>query len=210
MRLAVNKRDELAILRLKDELLGFGGSAIRLSECRLQALEQGKSLFAILLERGGELIEVLDAFKPTSLMMDLLNEVTTRFPEFDWPAQFWKRRCYEMQLDSALRWFALRDVQDDLKKGNHVTLLTVHAAKGLEWPCCIVAGMNEGELPSAKSAKTPEGIEDERRVAYVAMTRAQERLVLQYSQGMNDYGQELQPSRFVAETGVTVNEASVV
>jgi DNA helicase-2/ATP-dependent DNA helicase PcrA len=79
---------------------------------------------------------------------------------------------------SYLDWLATFDVQDEIKgeEAEGITLATIHAAKGLEWPVVIVAGCNEGILPSRPN--DPDEIEGERRLFYVAMTRAMDQLIL--------------------------------
>jgi DNA helicase-2/ATP-dependent DNA helicase PcrA len=81
---------------------------------------------------------------------------------------------------------------------DQVQLLTIHAAKGLEWPIVFVAGLEEGTLPHERSLATPEGIEEERRLCYVALTRAGERLHLSWAAGRSR-GQQAKPSRFLGE-----------
>lgn len=76
--------------------------------------------------------------------------------------------------------------------GIHV--LTMHAAKGLEFPVVFLPCLNEGVIP-VRSAQSKEGIEEERRLLYVAMTRAREELILTYSKGYP--GQDRRPSRFL-------------
>jgi DNA helicase-2/ATP-dependent DNA helicase PcrA len=83
-----------------------------------------------------------------------------------------------------------------------VSLMTIHAAKGLEWPVVIVTGMEDGLFPSLREREdaTPgEAIEEERRLAYVAITRARERLVLTYARTRRVWGetQMQDPSRFL-------------
>ncbi len=89
------------------------------------------------------------------------------------------------------------DTTDDDDR-DQVQLLTIHAAKGLEWPIVFVCGLEEGTLPHERSLVTPEGIEEERRLCYVALTRAAERLYLSWAAGRNR-GQVLKPSRFLGE-----------
>jgi DNA helicase-2/ATP-dependent DNA helicase PcrA len=89
-----------------------------------------------------------------------------------------------------------KDDEDD--EVTRVELLTIHAAKGLEWPMVFVAGLEEGTLPHERSLLTPEGIEEERRLCYVALTRAGERLYLSWA-GRRTRGKVLKPSRFLAE-----------
>jgi len=79
-----------------------------------------------------------------------------------------------------------------------VQLLTIHGSKGLEWPIVFVAGLEEGTLPHERSLGTPEGIDEERRLCYVAMTRAGERLHLSWAAGRTR-GAQLKPSRFLGE-----------
>ncbi len=81
---------------------------------------------------------------------------------------------------------------------DQVQLLTIHAAKGLEWPIVFVTGLEEGTLPHERSLPTSEGVEEERRLCYVALTRAAERLYLSWAAGRNR-GQLLKQSRFLEE-----------
>ena len=78
--------------------------------------------------------------------------------------------------------------------------MTVHAAKGLEFPYVFLCGMNEGVFPSRKILTLP-GMEEERRLAYVAMTRAEKGLALSSAEGYNFDGSPRFPSRFLIEIG---------
>jgi DNA helicase-2/ATP-dependent DNA helicase PcrA len=80
-----------------------------------------------------------------------------------------------------------------------VTLLTVHMAKGLEWPVVALAGLEDGLFPLARSAGEPGGLEEERRLCYVGLTRARERLYLSWARTRYRNGRlELaEPSRFL-------------
>lgn len=82
-----------------------------------------------------------------------------------------------------------------------VQLMTIHAAKGLEFPTVIVTGLEEGMLPSSRSLEDEEAVQEERRLLYVAITRAQERLILCHAGLRNTYGTTVMqdPSRFVNE-----------
>lgn len=81
-----------------------------------------------------------------------------------------------------------------------VTLATIHAVKGLEFPVVFLSGLEEGIFPHARALKTPQGIEEETRLAYVAMTRAMSLLYLTYAQSrmMGDEMKEHSPSRFLS------------
>jgi DNA helicase-2/ATP-dependent DNA helicase PcrA len=92
----------------------------------------------------------------------------------------------------------LTSADDDDDERSRVELLTIHAAKGLEWPCVFVAGLEEGTLPHERSLPTAEGIEEERRLCYVALTRAGERLFLSWAPGRSR-GKTLHRSRFLEE-----------
>lgn len=91
--------------------------------------------------------------------------------------------------------FSNSDAQPDHDK---VKLMTVHTSKGLEFPYVFLCGMNEGIFPSRKT-KTREGMEEERRLAFVAMTRAKKRLYLSEAKGRNLDGSPRYPSRFILD-----------
>jgi len=82
-----------------------------------------------------------------------------------------------------------------------VTLMTLHNAKGLEFPIVFMVGMEEGLFPHARSMMEPVEMEEERRLCYVGMTRAEKRLYLSYAQARMIYGafQTNQPSRFLSD-----------
>ena len=82
-----------------------------------------------------------------------------------------------------------------------VQLMTLHSAKGLEFPLVFLAGVEEGMFPSQQSADAPERLEEERRLAYVGMTRAMQRLFITYAETRRMYGHAHyhRPSRFIAE-----------
>ena len=70
-----------------------------------------------------------------------------------------------------------------------VTLMTVHTAKGLEWPVVAVGGLEDGLFPLSRSVELPQGLEEERRLAYVAITRARDRLYLTWARARRRAGQ---------------------
>jgi DNA helicase-2/ATP-dependent DNA helicase PcrA len=82
-----------------------------------------------------------------------------------------------------------------------VILMTLHSAKGLEFPVVFIAGLEEGIFPHAQSMMEPAELEEERRLCYVGMTRAQKRLYLLYAKARMLYGrlQVNSPSRFLGE-----------
>ena len=80
-----------------------------------------------------------------------------------------------------------------------VQLMTVHTAKGLEWPIVAIAGLEDGLFPLGRSVEAPGGVEEERRLAYVAITRCKDRLYLTWARARRRGGQLLPglPSRFI-------------
>jgi DNA helicase-2/ATP-dependent DNA helicase PcrA len=95
-------------------------------------------------------------------------------------------------------------------EGEKLTLSTVHQAKGLEWKIVFVLWLTEGMFPSARSSETPEGLEEERRLFYVAVTRCKDELYLTYPEMRLNagYGDAFQrPSRFLSEIPESLLEA---
>ena len=106
------------------------------------------------------------------------------------------------KLPAFMEWLALRSDLDALAGSTSaVTMMTVHSAKGLEFPVVFVAGMEEGIFPHAGHEDDPAGVEEERRLAYVAITRAERKLYLTYAATRRTYGstQANPPSRFLRE-----------
>lgn len=87
------------------------------------------------------------------------------------------------------------------EKNAPVVLMTLHAAKGLEFENVSIVGLNDQVLPSSRSANDPDGLEEERRLFYVGITRARERLLLSHARCRYTYGQmsECLPSQFLRE-----------
>ena len=105
----------------------------------------------------------------------------------------------ETTLEDYLRHAALFSNSDaDAGTDDKVRMMTVHTAKGLEFPYVFLCGMNEGIFPSRKT-RTLEGMEEERRLAFVAVTRAQKGLYISEAQGRNFDGSPRYPSRFVLD-----------
>jgi DNA helicase-2/ATP-dependent DNA helicase PcrA len=93
------------------------------------------------------------------------------------------------------------DLDSAEMRNDRVSLMTVHSAKGLEFPVVFVAGLEEGVFPHQAAARDGRDVEEERRLCYVAMTRAMERLTLSYARERRRYGQHTfgSPSRFLRE-----------
>ncbi len=112
-------------------------------------------------------------------------------------------RVFQAQsLSDFTEWVMLRTDMDTMSEdGSATTLMTIHSAKGLEFDCVFVAGMEEGLFPHSNSSFDPQGLEEERRLAYVAITRARKRLYLTNAFTRTIFGQtSANPtSRFIAE-----------
>src|SRR2546423_5663904 len=91
------------------------------------------------------------------------------------------------------------DTMDDRAQG--MTLITLHMVKGLEFPVVFMLGMEEGLFPHSRSLDSPAGLEEERRLAYVGMTRAKDRLFLFHAFRRHLWGSANLnlPSRFLAD-----------
>jgi len=95
----------------------------------------------------------------------------------------------------------ISDVDSYSEGGGSVVLMTLHTAKGLEFPVVFITGMEEGVFPHSRSISSEPEIEEERRLCYVGMTRAREKLYLTYTRQRTLYGNTLinEPSRFINE-----------
>lgn len=93
------------------------------------------------------------------------------------------------------------DLDNDNGDDDRVALMTIHLAKGLEFPYCFIVGMEEDLFPSAMSLNTRSELEEERRLFYVALTRAEHQAYLTYAQSRYRWGKltDCDPSRFIDE-----------
>jgi DNA helicase-2/ATP-dependent DNA helicase PcrA len=107
----------------------------------------------------------------------------------------------EATVEAFLDSVALMSDVDELKDAEaRVTLMTLHSAKGLEFPVVFLTGLEEGVFPHARSMNDPEEIEEERRLCYVGLTRARDRLYLSYAVHRRIHGYGVgEPSRFLRE-----------
>ena len=128
--------------------------------------------------------ELLNAIKEFTEMPDSEGELTDK-----------SLGAYLQQIS------LLTQTDEEKEESDVVKLMTIHAAKGLEFPCVFVVGLEEGLFPSAMSINTREELEEERRLFYVAITRAKEKLWLTYTANRYRYGNFIQndPSRFISE-----------
>ena len=104
-------------------------------------------------------------------------------------------------IDEWMQNIMLQTDQDSEDDGNKVTLMTVHSAKGLEYDYIYIVGMEEGLFPSSRSVESITDLEEERRLMYVAITRAKRAAMLSFSEMRRVWGktENTKPSRFLAE-----------
>lgn len=109
----------------------------------------------------------------------------------------------DINLEGFLQQIALMSTEDTDKPVEAVKLMTIHASKGLEFPVVFIIGFSEGIFPSSRTIEERKklGLEEERRLCYVAITRAQETLYLMDSEGQSQNGIKKLPSRFLFEIG---------
>lgn len=196
-----------AILVAAEERAVHSGAARKLRDFR--TMLDGLALKAKSLKLSELFVEILDA---TEYVIRLKEENTpesqSRIDNLEELAnairQFEQERGEEATLTTFLEEMALVSDADDVEQSeNYVTLMTLHISKGLEYPVVFIVGMEEGLFPSSRStdANDPLAVEEERRLAYVGMTRAREQLFLTYARSRRVWGQEQQhpPSRFLKE-----------
>ena len=116
--------------------------------------------------------------------------------------QFEEENVEDPSLEAFLANASLASDLDDTKDGkNAVSLMTLHSSKGLEFPVVFLVGLEEGLFPNYRSMEDPAALEEERRLCYVGITRAQERLFISHARERRLYGQRemASPSVFLAE-----------
>lgn len=101
------------------------------------------------------------------------------------------------------------DKNDDSENADYVSLMTIHAAKGLEFPYVYIVGLEENLFPSIQSIGTRSELEEERRLFYVALTRAEEKVTISYAESRYRWGSLSlsEPSRFIEEIDIQYIES---
>lgn len=196
-----------SILKVAEERRVHSGAASKLRNfhnmiTRLQEQTQGRRPLEIFLDVLDQTEYVLRLKEENTAeaqsRIDNLEELSNAIRQFE------QERGEEATLTSFLEEVALvSDIdQTDLDQPS-VTLMTLHISKGLEFPVVFIVGLEEGLFPSMRSFEDgdPDGLEEERRLAYVGMTRAREVLYLTYARSRRVWGQEQShpPSRFLKE-----------
>lgn len=154
------------------------------------------------IENIQEFFGVVDEYAQTHDDADALFEPPTAedAPEADDEPPV--RTFQANSLPDFVEWVTLRTDMDTVAEdGEAITMMTIHAAKGLEFDCVFVAGMEESLFPHGNSSQDSQGLEEERRLAYVAITRARKKLYLTNAFTRQIFGQSSAnpPSRFIGE-----------
>ena len=161
----------------------------------IAASEPPSALFDAAVERSGLQGSIQDGTDEGEERWTNLLELRGHAAEFDEIAP-------PEGLARLLEEVALVSDQDELEDvPDRATLITLHAAKGLEFPVVFIVGMEEGLLPHRRALEDERELEEERRLTYVGMTRAKDRLYLVHAHHRSTYGVGAQsdPSRFLAE-----------
>ena len=226
LKVFVNERDQVSLERIvKNVLSGIGDASLGKVINAMAAMEDTEPL------KNADLPEVLSG-KAKNSFTRLTNFIKTTSPDLS-PAEIVKKAIAYFDFDSLLRdgtpqgeerienldvltgnamqYETLEDFladaslmssADESVSNNSVTLMTMHAAKGLEFPVVFLVGMEDGLFPSAR-AEDEASLEEERRLAYVGMTRAMKKLFLTYAASRFSFGGRSysMPSRFLLELG---------
>jgi DNA helicase-2/ATP-dependent DNA helicase PcrA len=179
------RRKLAAFVELIEDLKGFVGTLAGLAEAVLERSQYLERLAADSTHESQDRIENL---------MELVGSIR------DFEAEAEAQEGQPPTLVGYLERVSLVSPADEKPRG--VTMMTVHAAKGLEFPVVIVTGLEDGVFPSLRDGEDVEALEEERRLAYVAITRARERLFLTNARERRLFGQDARPfreSRFLAD-----------
>ncbi|RYC75107.1 ATP-dependent helicase [Candidatus Nanosyncoccus alces] len=228
LKLLVSGRDKVSLERVvKNVLSGVGEASLAKILMAIDALPDAEPL------KNSDLLEVLGAAKAKNGFMRLVNfmkkvsldenpgEIVKKVIEyFDFktltddgtPSSEERMGNLEVLASNAAVYDNLEDFladaslmssADESSVKNSVTLMTLHAAKGLEFPVVFMVGMEDGLFPSGRATDNEEDLEEERRLAYVGMTRAMRKLFLTYAASRYSYGNRNynMPSRFLTELG---------
>jgi DNA helicase-2/ATP-dependent DNA helicase PcrA len=179
------RRKLSAFVDLMEDLRGYVGSLGGLAES--------------VLERTGYLERLAaDSTHESQDRIENLMELVGSIKDFERDQE--AREGAPPSLVDFLERVALVSPADERSRG--ITMMTVHAAKGLEFPVVFVTGLEDGVFPSLRNGEDADSIEEERRLAYVAITRARERLFLSNARHRHLFGQEARPfreSRFLVD-----------
>lgn len=228
LKLVVNQRDKVSFERVvKNVLSGIGEASLAKVLSAIDSMKDEKPFF------NPDLVDVLKAGKAKEGLKKLMNflksvpegensgETVKRVVEYfnfkvltddGTPSAEERMNNLEVLVSNASVYDNMEDFladaslmssADEVSKKNSVTLMTLHAAKGLEFPVVFIVGMEDGLFPSSRAVESESDLEEERRLAYVGMTRAMRKLFLTYAASRFSFGNRSynSPSRFLIELG---------
>lgn len=227
LKLVINQRDKVSFSRVVQNVLsGVGEVSLMKILKAVDGVEGEKPLFEI---NGDEILSSAKARKGFLKLISFLRSVENEVPseiisraisDFDFkvltddgtPSAEDRMNNLNVLVSNAVAYENLNDFladaslmssADESSEKNSVTLMTLHAAKGLEFPVVFIVGMEEGLFPSGRCAEDLAELEEERRLAYVGMTRAMRKLFLTYAVSRYSFGNRnySMPSRFLTELG---------
>lgn len=226
LRLIYNHSDEISLKRVINvPKRGIGAKTI--SDLETLAQAENKTMYDVI-SKGKEkefkeLIEELTRDSENMSLTELIDNIIEKskmkseleseknieselrldnLMEFKSITASFEERTGSINLGDFLEELSLvADVEEHKNKTDVVTLMTLHSAKGLEFKCVFITGLEEGIFPHANAFLEENGLEEERRLCYVGLTRAKEKLYLTNSKKRMLYGRESQnpPSRFLQE-----------
>ena len=251
MRLIINPKDELSIIRVINEpKRGIGRRT--LERLTLFAKSRGQSLFEALADDDQELLDTLpvNSYSKMKEMVDCLKlcrrerenesvsdiydmilvrtgylptleaqntiEAESRIDnlmEFKTVIAEYEKDAEQPTLDEFMAQLALTAEVDNYDEtAGAVTLMTMHSAKGLEFPVVFLPGLEDGLFPGAKAFDSNAGMEEERRLCYVGMTRAKEKLFLSSAEVRTRYGRTeyTRESQFLREVDKSLLDGTAV
>ncbi len=226
LKIMVNPKDQVSLERVcKNILSGVGAASIKKLNAVISVSKAENPLInedlseAVSGKARGSILRLQDFLKSEKLNVspsEIVSDVIREFSIFNLiqdgtPVGEERVNNLNTMVSNAAQFELLEDFlseavlmssADEESAKNSVTLMTLHAAKGLEFPVVFIVGMEEGLFPSMHDDNEA-AIEEERRLAYVGMTRAKEKLYLSYASSRFTMGQRSysMPSRFLTELG---------
>ena len=226
LKLIANTNDDVSLKRIINEpKRGIGSKTIENIE--FMSLETDKSMFdciemgkeyefkkmileLIEISKNSSLTELIDAILDKSGLKMSLEKVDSidnelrleNLMEFRSITENYQNVTGNVNLEDFLDEISLiADITEHKEESDAITLMTLHSAKGLEFKVVFMVGMEEGLMPHANSFQDTEELEEERRLCYVGITRAKERLYLTNAKSRILYGKDMlnAPSRFISE-----------
>lgn len=207
LRLVVNSRDRISLERvinvpprgIGEKTLEMGGPKVEEFVRLLDGIrrwsrnKQPAEVIDYVVRKTGYKDWILDGTQEGEGRFENVKELVTVAQEFQTLEDFLERVALVQDTDNP-------PAGGD-KNGEVLTLMTLHNAKGLEFPVVFIAGMEEGIFPHSRSMMDQNELEEERRLCYVGMTRAMERLYLMYARTRHLWGgiQANVPSRFIED-----------